>query len=62
MLADRPFGRLDASVSRDDGASPRPSRSTWPHSPDYDPDIELFAMIWVGLASKKHRIGLNEAI
>ena len=60
MLADSTFGRLDASGSSDDGGSPRPSRSTWPHSPDYDPGIELFARIREGLIRGEHvdRMGM----
>ena len=63
MLADRPFDRLDASGSSSGrrGESPRPSRSTWPHSPDYDPEIELFARIRVGLITGEHRLRLNDA-
>ena len=62
MLADGPYGRLDASGSRGGGgsASPRPTRSSWPHSPDYAPDIELFARIREGLISGEHleRMGM----
>ena len=63
MLADRSFDRLDASgsTSGSGGGSPRPARSTWPHSPDYDPDIELFARIRVGLITGEHRLRLNDA-
>ena len=63
MLADRSFDRLDASGSTSGrgGGSPRPARSTWPHSPDYDPDIELFARIRVGLITGEHRLRLNDA-
>ena len=62
MLADGPYGRLDASGSTSGGgsASPRPTRSSWPHSPDYAPDIELFARIREGLISGEHleRMGM----
>ena len=62
MLADGPYGRLDASGARGGGgsASPRPTRSSWPHSPDYAPGIELFARIREGLISGEHleRMGM----
>jgi len=62
MLADRPSDRLDASGSRGGRAesSPRPARSTWPHSADHDPGIELFARIREGLIRGEHvdRMGM----
>ncbi len=62
MLVDRSYDRLDASGSSSGrgGGSPRPARSTWPHSPDYDPGIELFARIREGLIRGEHvdRMGM----
>ena len=64
MLADRSYDRLDASGSSSGrgGGSPRPARSTWPHSRDYDPDIPLYIKLRIGLVSAEHRLGLNEAV
>ena len=59
---DRSYDRLDASGSTSGrgGGSPRPARSTWPHSPDHDPGIELFARIREGLIRGEHvdRMGM----
>ena len=62
VASDRSYDRLGASGSSSGrgGGSPRPARSTWPRSRDYDPDIPLYALIREGLITGEHvdRMGM----
>ena len=64
MLVDRSYDRLDASGSSSGrgGGSPRPARSTWPRSRDYDPDIPLYALIREGLITGEHWMRMGSAL
>ena len=64
VASDRSYDRLDASGSSSGrgGGSPRPARSTWPHSPDHDPGIELFARIREGLITGEHWMRMGGAL